>query len=135
MWGGGNVANRARQVQVGRSGHGEHFGGIERSVEGESSISSPVAIDVFGTSELATAGIVVDEHLCHSIALVGETEITHDATLRLGVVAIIEQAEIVAPRGFQTRIPYFDVERIGVVHYIEQIGHRRLVRFSTIEEI
>ena len=58
----------------------------------------------------------------------------HDATLVVLDIVVVEQAEVLGERGFQTRVTLFDVQGIGVVGDVEQVGHGRLAAGATIGE-
>ena len=105
---------------------------IHRRVEGESTIGIPVAIDVLGPRNASTCIGIVANEVRNGIAGGAEVGIHHDGALALGDVVIVIDVEGVGELRFQTGISLRDVERVGVVGDVEQLGDVGLTGVAAI---
>ena len=58
----------------------------------------------------------------------------HDATLVVLDIVVIEQSETLRERGFQSCITLTNIQRVGVISDVEQVGHRRLAGSTPVGE-
>ena len=99
---------------------------IQRHVETTTDVGVPVTVDVFWSGSphaccFVVAGAVADAVLCHV-----DSSPCKDAALMLHLERVVVGIKAVAEGWLQARITLGDVEWVGVVCYVEQVGHAGL---------
>ena len=120
--------------------------GVERDVEGGATIRAPVAIEVFWSRNASTCILIVSDDVADGIFGASYTCVgaVAPSTLCLGnlvaqtilhilggALPLVVDVEVGGEGGLQTRITHRDVEGVGVIVDVEELGDGRLLCLST----
>ena len=118
---------------------------VEADVERCSAVSAPVAVDVLGPADASAGRFVIGDHVAYGVSGALETSVGVEAPVALGFghhepQAVLLQlvashhlevgVEVAGERRFQPRVTHGDVERLGVVVDVEQLGDVGLLSLS-----
>ena len=92
-------------------------------IEHECHVCVPVAIYVDRLYGTCTGESIVSHAVTNAVACIGEVDKGHDGPLVVLYICIVEQAEVVGKRGFQSRVTHSDIERVAVIYDIYQVAH------------
>ena len=129
-----------------RTAHIPAIQGVERDVEGGATIRAPVAIEVFWSRNASTCILIVSDDVADGIfgasytcvgAVAPSTlclgNLVAQAILHIlgGALPLVVDVEVGGEGGLQTRITHRDVEGVGVIVDVEELGDGRLLCLST----
>ena len=107
----------------------------ERRIEHIVSVGVPVTIDILWAGIAHTRCLVVHHKVADAIARLGEHQGCHHAALLRSIVGIEHGAKVVVPRRLEARVTHGDVQRVAVVHHLEEVGHRGLRSRAAIAQV
>ena len=120
--------------------------GVERDVEGGATIRAPVAVEVFWSRNASTCILIVSDDVADGILRASYTcvgavapstlclgNLVAQAILHIlgGALPLVVDVEVGGEGGLQTRITHRDVEGVGVIVDVEELGDGRLLCLST----
>ena len=110
---------------------------VEGYVECHATVGAPVAVDVLRSGDASTCRLVVSHHVADGVAGSIETAVGTETPVTLGLGHVESHAvghksrrplllevhvEVGCERGLQSWITHRDIQRVGVVINIEQLG-------------
>ena len=107
---------------------------VEGGVERETTISVPVSVDILGTRSASTRLGVVSHKVGNGVADMTVVSVEDNAALVFADVVLIINIQRIGELRLQARVSLRDVERVGVVGDIQQLGDVRLTSVATIVE-
>src|SRR5574344_2156165 len=112
--------------------HGEVVVGIQRSVETTTNVGTPVTIDVFRLCNSYTSTLIVTGTVGCAVISHIHTTPSKDTSLMCHLEGVKVEVDVVTERRFQSRISLCDVQRVGIISDIKQIGHAWLRSTSSV---
>lgn len=94
---------------------------IDRTVEHEGSHHIPVAIDILWGCGASTRLLVIFYLIADTVSGGREVDKRHDTLVMILHEVVVEQSEVLRKRRLQARVTLRDVQRVAVIHYIQQL--------------
>ena len=114
--------------------HVPHSHAVDAGVEHEGCIDVPITVDILRLSGAPTRIGIVCHLIRYAVARVGVVEEGHYSALVALLISVVEQSQTVGEGRLQSRITHLHVQRVAVVHDVEQVRHTRLRGRSAIVE-
>ena len=108
--------------------------GVNCRVEGESSIGIPVAVDVFRTRDASSCLCVISHKVGDAVACDSAVGVCHKGAFVASYVVVVVDVERVGELRLQSWVSLCDVERVGVIGDVEQLGDVGLSGVASIVE-
>ena len=94
---------------------------VDRTVEHESSLHIPVAVDILWLGDSTACTCIIGHLIADTVAGRREVDIGHHTLVVILHEIVVEQSEVLCERRFQPRITHRDIERVAVIYDIEQL--------------
>ena len=131
---GAHIADAVDIAQRGKGVDVEIAGRVDGGIEHKHTECIPVTVDVLRPRNTRTGLLVIGHHIRHRVVGCREIQVSHDAALVVLYVVIIEQTEVLRERRLQSWVTLTDIQRVGIVGDVQQVGHGRLTGRAAVSE-
>ncbi|EJW95071.1 hypothetical protein EVA_16819 [gut metagenome] len=132
---GTHISHGVSVAEVGERRNGIVLILAQSCIEHEHGAGIPVTVDILRSHVAHTSSFVIHHQVADRIVGLVEEDTSTDTLLQLRIIAVVESLETVGPARFQSWVTHGNAQRVGVVHHVQEVGHRRLGSRTIVADV